>query len=194
VELTPGVDGPRVFDGVTLRHFGIIDRMSYVEARLVGYPEPRWTGVVKSELLAGLGRPECDAVLAVSFLGDPFEAGPSEQLAVFRLQAAIRGTLDDEDDDDSARDLGEAESIYVADKLNGTFITDDWSAYEFARKRFGSNRVMDTVALLREAVACGELTPSEAQHAADAIRNSGRHLRWGHPPTLTAEYFAVGAA
>jgi hypothetical protein len=135
-----------------------------------------------------LTNPECAAVLASSFLGQPFEASLSEQAAVFRLRTAIRGASDDEDDDPS-RDLGEAESIYAADKFHGVFITDDSSAYDFARKKFGANRVMDTVDLLREAVACGELSPSEAQHVADAIRNSGRHLRWVHPSTLTADYF-----
>jgi hypothetical protein len=182
-------DGPRIVDGVTLRHFGVIDRMSLLGARLAGFPEPRWTEVVRSEVLAGLGRPECDAVLAATFLGQPFAAvTPSQQASVFRLRIAIRGASD-ADDDDPDRDLGEAESIYAAEMFNGVFITDDSSAYDFARQRFGPNRVMDTVDLLREAVGCGEMPPSEAQHVADAIRNSGRHLRWVHPPTFTAEYF-----
>ena len=173
---------------MTLRNFGAIDRMSLLEARLAGFPEPRWTEVVRSEVLAGLDQPECAAVLASAFLGQPHETAASEQAAVFRLRIAIRGASHDEDDD-PGRDLGEAESIYAVDKLNGMFITDDSSAYDFARQKFGPNRVMDTVDLLREAVACGDLSPSEAQHVADAIRNSGRHLRWVHPPTLTAEYF-----
>ena len=181
-------EGPRIVDGVTLRHFGVIDRMSLLEARLVGFPEPRWTEVVRSEVLAGLDQPECAAVLSASFLGQPYEAPLSEQAAVFRLRVAIRGASDDEDDDPE-RDLGEAESIYAVDKFHGVFITDDSSAYDFARQKFGPNRVMDMVDLLREAVACGEMTPSEAQHVADAIRNSGRHLRWVHPSTLTADYF-----
>ena len=53
----------------------------------------------------------------------------------------------------------------------------------------GSNRVYESVDLLREAVWQEELSASEAQHA-DAIRNSGRDLRWEHPTTFTAEFRA----
>jgi hypothetical protein len=181
-------EGPRLVDSVTLRHFGAIERMTLLEARLAGFPEPRWAGAVRSELLAGIGRPECDAVLAASFLGQPHEIGPEGLADVFRLQIALRGGTGSRTD--STRDLGEAESIYLADRFNGAFITDDAAAYDFARRKLGSNRVFDTVDLLREAVGSQELSPSEAQHAADAIRNSGRHLRRVHPPTMTAADFA----
>jgi hypothetical protein len=178
---------PRVVDGVTLRHFGIVERMSLLEARVDGYPEPRWTETVRSEVLAGIGQAECDAVLAAGFLGVPYEVvDPGELAQVFRLRAALRG---DAGEDDLLRDLGEAESVFVADKFHGAFVTDDAIAYDFARRRLGGNRVLDTIGLLREAVAFGELVPSEAQHVANDIRNSGRHLRSGHPPTMTAEYF-----
>jgi hypothetical protein len=38
-------------------------------------------------------------------------------------------------------------------------------------------------------VATGYFEPSEAQHVADAVRNSGRKLRWGHPSTFNPDYF-----
>jgi hypothetical protein len=136
-----------------------------------------------------MGCPECDAVLEATFLGAPYEIAPEDLAAVFRLQVALSGGYNPSD---PGRDLGEAESIFVADKLNGAFITDDAAAYDYARRNLGSNRVFDTVDLLREAVRDGELTSSEAQHTADAIRNMDRHLRWGHPPTWTAEYFEPG--
>jgi len=85
--------------------------------------------------------------------------------------------------------LGEAESIFLADKLHGAFITDDRAAYDFARRRLGDRRVFDTVDLLREAVASSYFTLNEAQQVADAIRNSGRKLRRGHPSTFTPNYF-----
>lgn len=178
-----------MIDGVTLRHFGMVERMSLLKARVDSYPEPRWTETVRSEVLAGIGRPECDAVLAAEFLGVPYEVDdPDELLQVFRLRARLGS---DAIDDDPLRDLGEAESIFVADKLHGAFVTDDAIAYDFAHKNLGSNRVLDTIDLLREAVAFRELTPSEAQQVANEIRNSGRHLRSGHPRTLTAEYFGL---
>ncbi len=89
----------------------------------------------------------------------------------------------------STEHLGEAESIFLADKLNGAFITDDHAAYDLARRRLGDRRVLDTVDLLRETVVTGYFTPSEAQQVANAIRNSGRKLRRGHPPTFTPGYF-----
>ncbi|SRR6266568_2280488 len=182
----PGHGHPRLVDGVTLRHFGIIDTMSLLEARVARCPGPRWTETVWSEVLAGIGRPECDAVLAARFLGQPYQVSVDDLEGVFRLRIALR---DQSDDGDRARDLGEAESIFAADRLNGDFVTDDGAAYDFARRRLGSNRVFDTIDLLREAVAQGEISPGEAQHMANAIRNSGRHLRRLHPPTLTADYF-----
>jgi hypothetical protein len=186
VATTLPADGPRIFDGVTLRHFGAIEQLSLLAARVKGYPLPRWTRAVRSEVLAGLGRPDCDAVLGASFLGLPFEVAYADLGAVFRLQVALRGGPSDHD---SSRDLGEAESIFVADQLNGAFITDDAAAYDFARRRLGSSRVFDTVDLLREAVRLGDLESSEAQHVADAIRNTGRYLRGVHPATWSASYF-----
>jgi hypothetical protein len=184
----PQADGPRIVDAVTLRHFGVIERMSVLEHRVDGYPRPRWTETVRSEVLAGIDQPECLAVLAAGFLGQPYEVPPEDLPAIMRLRIALRAATGDQDDDPT-RDLGEAESIHIVEKLNGAFVTDDAIAYDFARRRIGSNRVFDTVDLLREAVAYKELSSSEAQHIADAIRNSGRFLRSAHPRTLTAEYF-----
>jgi len=183
-----GPGQPRLFDGVTLRHFGIIDAMSLIEVGVDRRPEPRWTDTVKSEVLAGIGLPDCDAVLAAGFLGQPYEVGTDDLIEVFTLRTALRDLSHDASDDPS-RDLGEAETLFAADTLNGDFVTDDSAAYDFARRRLGSNRTFDTVDLLREAVAHGDMTSYEAKQVADAIRNSGRHLRRGHPATLTSAYF-----
>jgi len=103
---------------------------------------------------------------------------------VMRIQIALNdGTSH------PAAHLGEAESICTADRLNGTFVTDDYAAYDFARRRLGYGRVHDTIGLLRESVAISYLTTSEAQQVADAIRNTGRKLRRGHPSTFTPDYF-----
>lgn len=179
--------GPRIIDSVTLRHFGAIERLSFLEARVVGFPTPRWTDTVRSEIWSGMQQPDCAAVLEARFLGPPYEVCQDDLYGVLRLQVALNDDAARAGED--LRDLGEAESIYVADKLNGAFITDDAAAYDFARRMLGSNRVLDTVDLLREAVGDGELSSSEAQHIADAIRNTGRHLRRVHPLTWAAVYF-----
>ena len=175
---------PRLLDAVTLRHFGITEHLAALEHVLSAYPLPYWTDAVRSEILAGIGQPDCDNVLAASFLGVPHQIQTTELAEVMRIRIALS-----DGNSRSAEHLGEAESIFLADKFNGTFITDDYAAYDLARRRLGHCRVLDTVDLLRETVATGYFKSSEAQQVADAIRNSGRNLRRGHPSTFIPEYF-----
>jgi hypothetical protein len=171
-------------DAVTLRHFGITEHLVVLEHILSAYPLPRWTETVRSEILAGIGQPDCNNVLAASFLGTPHQIATTEMAEVMKIRIALGGRAGR-----STEHLGEAESIFLADKLNGAFITDDRVAYDFARRRLGNIRVFDTVDLLRQTVATGYFKSSEAQQVADAIRNSGRSLRRGHPSTFTPVYF-----
>lgn len=175
---------PRLLDAVTLRHFGITENLAALAHILSAYPLPYWTETVRSEILAGIGQPDCDNVLAASFLGVPHQIQTTELAEVMRIRIVLSDA-----NSGSAENLGEAESIFLADKLNGIFITDDYVAYELARRRLGHCRVLDTVDLLREMVVTGYFKSSEAQQVADAIRNSGRYLRRGHPSTFTPEYF-----
>jgi hypothetical protein len=175
---------PRLVDAVTLRHFGITEHLATLRHVLCAYLPPYWTDAVRSEILAGIGQLDCNNVLAASFLGVPYQIQTADLAEVMRIRIALS--------DGTSRPtehLGEAESIFLADKLNGTFITDDHAAYDLARRRLGDRRALDTVDLLRETVATGYFTASEAQQVANAIRNSGRKLRRGHPPTFTPGYF-----
>jgi hypothetical protein len=176
--------GPRLVDAVTLRHFGITEHLTVLEHVLSPYPLPYWTQTVWSEILAGVGRPECDNVLAVLFLGTPYQIATSDLPEVMRIRIALS-----DGKSHPTEHLGEAESIFLADRFNGAFITDDNAAHDFAGRRLGHCRVLDTVDLLRETVATGYFKPSEAQQVADAIRNSGRKLRRRHPSTFTPDYF-----
>jgi hypothetical protein len=175
---------PRLVDAVTLRHFGITGHLTLLKHVLSPYPPPYWTETVRSEILAGIGQADCDNVLAASFLGVPRQIRTTELAEVIKIQIALSSGKSR-----GSEHLGEAESIYLADKLNGAFVTDDYAAYVLAGRRLGHCRVLDTVDLLRETVVTGYLTPSQAQQVADAIRNSGRSLRRGHPPTFTSKYF-----
>lgn len=177
---------PRLIDGVTLRHFGATEYLSILRQLLEPCREPYWTEAVRSEILAGSGQMGCDNVLSSGFLGVPYQVATSGLAEVMRIRIALSdGT------GPSTKNLGEAESIYVADRLNGIFVTDDNAAYEFAWRRLGLCRVLDTVDLLRESVKTGIANASEAQQIADAIRNTGRKLRRVHPPTFTIEYFEL---
>jgi hypothetical protein len=182
---------PRIVDTVVLRHFGTIDRLDILESRLSRYPLPRCSGVIFHEVFRAAEREEdgCQRILESGILGTPHEV----KLKDFRAVLDIRRALSF-DESDSQEHLGEAEGIFLADRLHGAFITDDGIAYTFAETNLGSNRVFDTVDLLREGVAEGELDIYEAKIVADAIRSSGRFLRSGHPPTLWPEFFADGSS
>lgn len=176
---------PVLFDTVTLLHFGAIARLDILETRFGSRPEPRWTEAVFDELEACPGLPECTAALAArAWLGPPISPGATDHDPIHRLHIGLnegrRPPLDH---------FGEAESIYFAHKVNGLFVTDDNDAYTFAERRIGVGRVLDTVAVLRDSVAMGELTAGEALNLANGIRNYGRFLRRVHPSTLTAAYF-----
>ena len=88
-------------------------------------------------------------------------------------------------------DRGEAEGIYFAEKHNGQFATDDNNAYEFARRRpsVGMGRVIDSIHILRTAVADGDLTAAAAHSIANDIEEAGRSFRPTHRGTRGPDYF-----
>jgi hypothetical protein len=182
---------PRIIDTVVLRHFGTINRLDILVSRLYHYPPPRCSGEIFREVFKAAERDEegCPRILESGILGTPREVDLRDMKTVFEIRRAL--SLDESE---SLRHLGEAEGIFLADRLHGAFITDDGIAYEFAETNLGSNRVFDTVDLLRESVAEGELDIHEAKLVADAIRNSGRFLRSGHPWTFSPEYFDIGSS
>ncbi len=160
---------PRLVDAVTLRHFGITEHLAVLKDILSAYPSPYWSDAVRSEILAGIGQQDCDNVLAASFLGVPHQIQTADLAEVMRIRIALS-----DGNSRATEHLGEA---------------DDHAAYDLASRRLGHCRALDTVDLLRETVITGYFTSSEAQQVADAIRNSGRRLRRGHPPTFTPKYF-----
>lgn len=177
---------PLLFDTVTLRHLGTAGRLDILQTRYGHRPQPRWTDAVHDEIDINRGKPDCDRVLAIAdWLGPPIAATTTADL---RGVAALHVALN-EGRRPPIQHLGEAESIYFAEQLNGIFVTDDNDAYDFAVHRLGPGRVLDLIGVLREAVATGDLTTSDAHLLANAVRNSGRFLRRVHPPTLPATYF-----
>ncbi len=90
-------------------------------------------------------------------------------------------------------DRGEAECIYFAEKHGGQFVTDDNNAYSFAVRRvsLGIGRVIDTIQILRIAVANGSLTATDACGIADEIENAGRSFRPEHRIKRSPAYFRL---
>lgn len=172
-------------DAVTLEHFASLGRLSLLIQFLTSFAPPYWTRAVHNEVLAGFERNEaCSEILASSALASPVDIAPEHMGDVFQTQIALGGG------GDSGLDhLGEAECIVLADLEHCGVITDDNAAYDLVERRFGPQRIHDTIDVLRDLVRAGRIDPSEAKLLADSIRNTGRHLRRTHPMTLLAEYF-----
>jgi hypothetical protein len=177
---------PWLYDAVTLRHFGTIGRLDVLVARCRRIDPPRWTQEVADEIAraADKGRTGCRDILAATWLAAPIEPEIPDLKGIYALQVGLN-----EGRQPPKGHGGEAEGIYFARKLGGHFVTDDNGAYDFAARRLGAGRVHDTVDLLSEAVAYGDLDGSEALHVVNVIRDNDRHLRRVHPRSLVRSYF-----
>jgi hypothetical protein len=176
---------PYLCDAVTLRHFGTIGRLDILETRHGHLDPPHWTQAVADEIRAAAGSdPGCSAILAASWLYVPVGPELADLSGILQLQIG----LNDGHRPPTAH-AGEAEGIYFAQKLSGRFFTDDNGAYDFAANRLGPGRVFDTIDILRDAVASGDMDSGEALNVVNAMRNSARFLRRVHPPTLHRRYF-----
>jgi len=174
---------PLLYDAVTLRHFSSCGRLDICEQLHAALPTPRWVEEVEREIRRANSRfPECSAILAAPWLGSPMApTGTTEQLAIRRLQIRLNGG--------ASGDLGEAQSIYFAGIFGGTFATDDNTAFSFAERSLGAGRVVDTVDILRQAVAVRHISRTDAASVVTAIRSSGRHLRRARNSVRTAADF-----
>lgn len=86
---------------------------------------------------------------------------------------------------------GEAHSIFLAEKMDAVFMTDDNAAFDFAMRRFnlGPGRVKDTVDVLRDSVAMGFITKEIAAATAESMEERDRALRVVHRGKITPNYF-----
>ena len=177
---------PWLYDAVTLRHFGTVERLDVLVARCGRIGPPRWTREVADEIAraADKDRPGCRDILAAAWLAPPAEPEITDLKGIYALQVGLN-----EGRRPPVAHGGEAEGIYFAEKLGGHFVTDDNGAYDFAARRLGASRVHDTVDLLREAVTHGDLEAAEALRIAVAIRDNDRYLRRVHPKILLRTYF-----
>lgn len=180
--------GPVIHDAVTLRHFAAVGRMDVLEACHGHRPEPRWTERIRVEIESAIPKGEtyCSGILDEAWLGEPVAPSVAELKNVLHLQVGLNAGMEP-----PMGDHGEAEGIYFAEKLGGQFATDDNGAYEFARRRpsLGMGRVIDSIHILRTAVADGYLTTTDAQSIANEIEDAGRLFRPVHRGTRGPDYF-----
>lgn len=177
-----------IYDAVTLNDFGAINRLDILEIRHGGLPEPRWSETVHEEIRKGalIAQVHCQRVLAATWLGDPASIAAQHLTEVEKLRIALNDV-----GSTTKSHLGEAESILLAEIHDGIFVTDDNAAYDFAQRRgsLGIGRVKDTVDVLRESVAMGEINADLAADLASQLETHGRFLRRIHSEKLTPRYF-----
>lgn len=180
-----------LYDTVTLRHFAACNRLDIVADLSTAYSPPFWVEEVHREVQEiatkqiGPARTQCRYILSQTWLGDPHEPLTADQLEIF----SIRTALDMGFGGRPSQHLGEAQTIYVAEQLGAVVATDDGPAFMYAQQRLAAGNVIDTVDLLRMAVAAGLVTADEAADLAARIRAAGRFLRRVHQATLTADNF-----
>lgn len=179
---------PLLFDAVTLRHFGVAEALDVCRQLTEDRDFPRWTDAVSWEIADGvrLGFDECVSVQECAWLGSPIEPKVLDLDSIARLQRALSAGAASEGN------VGEAESVYFAERLGGVFATDDGIAYDFACRRLGYDHVVDTVELLCQAVSKSIITSREAAEFARRVTDSGRHLRRGRNPYPGWTYFEMG--
>jgi hypothetical protein len=179
-----------LYDTVTLLHFAACNRLDILRDLSRASSPPFWVERVHGEVedganrLLGPPRTQCRYILSQTWLGDPHEPLPADQLAIFSIRTALDSGLGG----DPSQHLGEAQTIYVAEELGAVIATDDGPAFSYARERLGLGNAIDTVDLLRQAVAAGLVTADDAARLVARIRAAGRFLRKVHG-TLTADDF-----
>jgi len=181
---------PVLHDAVTLRHFAAVSRIDILEARHGQRPPPLWAEAVHEEIRSGVeaGNAYCSDVLEASWLGNPAPVQEADLEPIFSLQVGINQGIYPPD---MKRNRGEAESIYFAERHDGQFATDDNAAYKFACRRpsLGPGRVIDSIDILRTAVALGEITATDAFTVAENIEAEGRFFRPEHRIRREPSYF-----
>jgi hypothetical protein len=162
--------------------------MDILSTRHQHRPVPRWCEAVHFEIdqAAQIGMVDCATVLSTFWLDVPIVATPADMRSILPIWVGLNDGRRP-----PTQHAGEAESIYFAEKLDGCFATDDNAAYDFAMRRaaLGVGRVFDTIDILRDAVACDEISTQDALNVVDALRVAGRSLRRIHPEVLALSYF-----
>lgn len=176
---------PILHDAVTLCHFAAVSRLDILDQRHSNRQEPRWTRGVHREIQEAADQTTYGAsILQATWLGDPVVPTNVDTMQIAQIRAALNPK-----ENLPLDNLGEAESIHFATKLQGQFATDDNQAYEFAAIRLGSENVIDTIQILREAVAMYELTANDADQVTNNIEAAGRYLRRVHWQQRGPSYF-----
>lgn len=176
----------RLHDAVSLCHLATANVLPIGQSLCQQTTAPYWSEAVASEIDRGVkaGDLACVAIKAAGWLGTPIVPSPADRRPIQKLRLGLQNF-----GDPPWKHSGEAESLHLARKLRGEFVTDDEAAYDQAQKILGVRKVLDTVDLFRLAVSASLMTSVDAAAAAARIRAAGRHLRPVHPQMLLPSYF-----
>lgn len=157
----------------------MVGRLDLLEQRY-GYRNPHWVEAVRDEAQTAvdIGVTYMNAVIDAGWLGQPL-APPSNRADRKELTLIHIGLNDGKRPPEDH--LGEAESMFWAQALDGVFVTDDGGAAGFARRRFPSLLVVDTVDVLRDCFDNAEAGCPEAWDLLQAMISGGRHIRKRRP-------------
>jgi hypothetical protein len=178
-------------DTVTLRNFAACDALDSLKTLCSLFTPPYWAEAVQAELMSGqarfvgLERKKCRYILAQTWLGYPIEPPMDEQLQIFNIRTALSSGTGEH----PLEHLGEAQTIWVAERHGGLIATDDGPAFAYAAQRLGQDQVVDTVDLLRIGVSQALIRADQAADTVVRMRSAGRVLRSVHPDPLKATHF-----
>lgn len=154
---------PVVLDTGPPSTFARVGRLDLLRERLAG--RAILSGEVVAELERGVKAfPALQDVLDADWveIRPPFDK-PDDLILVERLRMAIVGSAHD-----PRKNLGEAATIILAQKLDAHVAIDDYDGANLARAR--GLIVVDSIRLLQESIAMGEISCAEAVKLYEKMR------------------------
>lgn len=162
-------------DTTVLCNFAAVGRLDLLETMLRG--RGHWTEAVHAEVQKSRGHLSgLRSALEGVWLGEPIEVtGDGDIAQVERVRRAVFGGRSER----PLQHLGEAQTCHLLltdESFRGAWwVSDDRQALRYARGR--GITTMETMDLLRHAVADYDVTAEQAHRLLEQMEQAGRHLR-----------------
>lgn len=151
-------DADHIFDSTVLSAFCLVERLDLLAEQFGG--RAHWTIEVYDEVARGIAdTPRLSKILTAAWLGEPVRSFAVADIE--RIRLALGGKPRDR------RHLGEAATIAAARTGGYVVAVDDYDATRYATAQGLSTTT--TIALLRDSVRAGRLTPIEAKALCDSM-------------------------
>lgn len=162
-------------DNTVLCNFACVERLDLLEAVLNG--RGRWTSAVAHEAEQSANQlSQLLGLRAAGWLGEPIEVTEEQHIRqVQRIRRVVFGGTDDQ----PLKHLGEAETCFLLKEweeyAGSWWISDDREALRYAR--FQGITTRETIDVIAEAVANGDIDEKSAFDLMEAMANQDRYLR-----------------